>query len=787
MSMLTRHVLRSVRSIRYRLLTIAMICASTFGVVAGAYSSIDSLFDTVEQIQSASAMADLELVIGTEDQINVPRFSDLPTVAQVHQRLLSPGLLPLGQAQATAALLVSMPAEDFSQVNRLALTEGRLPAAGDNRSVVVERNCAAYHHLGIGAQVDFQAGQARYPLTVTGIAQSPEYLVAPLNPAVYVPTNGSLCVLYADRAVMADSLGFEAVNSLLLGMREGSDPVAFKAEVTARAQTRLAVDYAMTRQEQFSQKFLELDLNTFKVFLPTVVLIFAVSSTLVVFFLMYQWAREEQPLIAMFLTLGYHRRQVLLAYSLPVLLLMLVAAVAGLALALFDMYAFGVNYAKAIGMPSPALAFKPAYLASAVGVLVTTILAGMYLPMREILRITPMDALRDQGASREQPLAMRLVELARRVPGPFWFRYALRNLLRSWRISLVTLLAMSASIAITIAFYISLTSMERTAIGNVERDQWSRVVDLDAPWWNEDLARLEDAVPGSRWSTFVKGGAQIADHDKLDNAFLLGIEPADEVRHVNLTEGRMLAAGDDQTVVLERRLAASHGIVPGASVQLRVRGSEYPATVVGVFSGAVPGEVIAPRGFAQRMLGLQEQFTGAYLLAGSDGREVNDAGLYREPGVVRVTSRQDIVAAILQISGHIWVIIHISALMSIIIALLFTITSTNFAIVGRRAEYGVLRILGFSDRTVCAVMYGETLMIALGAALVAVPLGFGLGFVLNHRLADVWFKINTDPALADFLRVLVPALLFIPLAAFPAVRHVLRIDAVDTLKLRNFG
>jgi hypothetical protein len=130
MSMLTRHVLRSVRSIRYRLLTIAMICASTFGVVAGAYSSIDSLFDTVEQIQSASAMADLELVIGTEDQINVPRFGDLPTVAQVHQRLLSPGLLPLGQAQATAALLVSMPAEDFTRVNRLALTEGRLPAAG---------------------------------------------------------------------------------------------------------------------------------------------------------------------------------------------------------------------------------------------------------------------------------------------------------------------------------------------------------------------------------------------------------------------------------------------------------------------------------------------------------------------------------------------------------------------------------------------------------------------------------------------------------------------------------
>ncbi|NWD75865.1 ABC transporter permease [Pseudomonas gingeri] len=786
MNMLVRHVLRSILVIRYRLLTIALICASTFGVLVGAYSAIDSLFNTVEDIQSSASMAGLEVIFAPDEQINLPAFDDIPGVSATYPRLLMPGLVPLGGEQPVAALMISSPAQDFSTVNRLKVLEGRLPDGQDAAGVVLERNCAEFHGKRVGDRFNFVSGQADYPVEVVGIVESPEYLVAPLNPSVYVPSNGSLCVVFADQALMRQQLGFAAVNSLLFSLSADADLGRIKQAVTERAQTRLAVDYVLPRQEQFSQKFLELDLNTFKVFLPTVVLIFALSSTLVVFFLMYQWAKEERPLIAMFLTLGYTRRQVAWAYSLPALMLIVAALLLGCGFALFDMYAFGLNYARAIGMPKPHLVFQLPYLWRAGLVLCGTVALGMYLPMRSILGITPMDALRDVGAGQEQPLAQRMVACLRHIGGPFWFRYSLRNLLRSWRISLVTVLAMAASIAITIAFYISLTSMERTAISNVERDSWSRVVDLDVPWWDEDIARLEALAPGSRWSTFVKGGAQVSGHGQLDNASLLGIAPADGVRHVNLMQGRMLLDGDRDGVLIERRIAIAQGVGPGDRLTLKVRGNDYSTTVVGVFSGALPGEVITSKDYAQRMLALDEQFTGAYLVdAGAGGLE--DARIYAVPGVVRVTSKQDIVAAILEISSHIWVIIHISALMSIAIALLFAVTSMNFSIVGRRAEYGVLRILGFSDRNVSLIMLCETFSIAVLAGLVAMPLGYGLGAVLNHRLTDVWFKINTDPASSDFLRVILPALLIIPFAAMPAIRHVLRIPAVDTLKLRNFG
>jgi len=787
MSSLSRHVLRSTWGIRFRLLIIATICAATFGVVAGAYSSIKSLFDTVESIQIAANMADLELIISIEDADNIPDFSDLAGLKSFYTRLLTPGLLPLSSGEKPAALLVSAKADDFSKINRLTLLQGRLPRANESNLVAVERNCAKYHHLSAGDTITYQSGAANYPLEVSGVVQSPEYLVAPFNAAAYVPGNGSLCVLYTDSTLMQEGLGFSALNSLLFQLQPGTDAERFREQVLARAQTRVAVDYALPRHEQFSQKFLELNLNTFKVFLPTVVIIFLLSSTLVVFFLMLQWVREERSLIAMFLTLGYERYQVLLAYSLPVWLLLLVAISLGFGFAQFDLHAFGLNYADSVGMPTPDLALKMPYLLAALAALLTTVLIGIGLPLRGVLQITPMDALREQGSSRESPLALKLVDMTRALRGPFWFRYAVRNLLRNWRISLITTVAMAASVGITIAFYISMTSIVQTSINNVQHDRWSQVITLDAPWWDEDMEKLQQAVPNGRWIPFVRGGLQLRSEQALDNILLLGFNPAEPLRELRLVAGRLLRAEDNAALVLDSRLAENRNIKVGDTVRLRARAQDYQAKVVGLFSASTPGEALAPIGFAQTMLERSDQFTGAWLVEKPGVPPLNVKPLYQVPGVVAITSKQDIIKAILQISEHINVIIHISAMTSIFVALLFVIASMSFAITGRSGEYGILRILGFRNSSVGSLIYSETLMLALLAALLAAPLGFALATLLNQRLASVWFEIDTLPVLFDYLRVLIPALLFIPFAALPAVRKVLRTEPVDTLKLRNFG
>jgi putative ABC transport system permease protein len=785
MKFLLLHVLRSMWLIRYRMLVIAMICASTFGVLVGAYSAIDSLFTTVEKIQKSANMSDLELLFAADDRKNVPDFGNVPGVAKTVQRLILPGQVEFGGQRTVSGMFLGAPRLQFEEVNRLHVLSGALPSETDTYGVVLERNCATHYEVNVGATFPFKVGLATYKLIVRGIVESPEYLVAPLNPGIYVPTSGSLCVLFGGEAMMKEALGFPAVNSLLVFFTPGSDPATVKTAVIERAHTRLSVDYALLRSEQFSQKFLELDLNTFKVFLPTVVVIFALSSTLVVFFLMYQWVKEERPLIAMLLTLGYDQRNIVWAYLLPAVMIVALAVVMGMFVAFGDMWAFGVNYAAAIGMPAPKLRFEPMQILLAIGVVTVSVSAGMFLPLRSLLRISPIDALRDITASVDR-VGDRLVVSAKAVGGPFWLQYALRNLARSWGVSLVSVITVAASLAVTIAFYVSLTSMEKTALGSFESDEWHAVVDLDAPLWSDEIERLQSAIPGSNWSTFVKGGAQVVSAGRLDNAYLIGIDPAGSVRHPNILTGRMLDKSDSDAVVIERRLAVDHQLEVGAMVELKVRGESHKAKVVGILSGAVPGEVVATRAFAQRLLAVDDQFTGAFLVAPALTAE-RSAALYKTRGVVRVTGKQEITAAILSISKHIWIIIHLSAMMSIGVSALFMLTSIGFTIMGRRGEYGMLRIIGYRDGTVAKVVLSEAFLTALIAAAIAAPVGLFVGDILNGRLTDVWFKINTDPSLSDFLRIMLPALIFVPFAVWPAVSRILKIPAVETLKQRKFG
>ncbi|OHX13485.1 hypothetical protein BI347_08140 [Chromobacterium sphagni] len=788
-SLLLRHVGRSMLRIRYRLLVIAMICATTFGVLVGAYSAIDGLFHTVDTIQGGSQMADIELLFATDDHKNLPDFTQIPGVRQVETRLLLTGQAKLQPQGNVSALLISAPPAQFSNINRLKLLQGRLPMENDPQGIVLERNCASFYGKSIGDAIPVKIGYGQYRFTVRGVAESPEYLVAPLNPSVYVPTNGSLCVMFGADAFMDRQLGFPAINSALLRFSSPHAAEKAKAGIIELAQTRLSLDFALSRQEQFSQKFLELDLNTFKVFLPTVVLVFAITSVIVVFFLMYQWIKEERPQIAMLLTLGYSRAQLAFAYLLPAWVIILLALIMGLAVAEFDMWAFGSNYARAIGMPEPTLVLQPVYLAAAFLLLAGSVGIGMLLPLRSIASIAPIDVLREQSTTQTSHRTEALVQAARLVPGPFWLKYAIRNLLRAWPVSLVSSLAISASLAVTVSFYISLTSMEHTALGSVQQDRWQAVVDLDAPWWDDQIAKLQAALPHSRWVPFVKGGAQLISPNggglRVDNAFLLGITPRDQVRHVNLIQGRMLTDSDAQGIIIERRLAADHHARVGQPITLKVRGRIFQATVVGIHSSAVPGEIITLRPFAQQMLSLDGQFTGAYLVSGLDGK--NAAALAHVPGIVRITSKDEIVAAILNISSHIWVIIHLSALMSIVVSALFILTSITFTIISRRGEYGMLRIIGYRDSLITRIVLAEAAMIAIVAALLAIPLAYGLGNTLNEQLTQVWFKVNTYLSWMDYLRVLLPALLAMPFATMPALRSVFSLPPTEILKERKFG
>lgn len=768
--MLARHVRESLWRARFRLLAVVLICASSFGISCGAYSAIGALISTVEAIQAESNMADFEIISSAEDAKNIPAIDAVDGVMESHRRLLMTGRLNVPGERTVAALLISAPFQQHREINRVRVLEGQMPDEGDTQTALLERNCATHYGLHIGDEVVLRINTESHRLMVGGIVQSPEYLIAPLNPNAYVPASGSLCVLYADERLMDEALGFRAVNSILVRARNPVDP-AFRERLTRVAESRLAVEYVASRDEHYSLRFLELDLNVFRVFMPTVVVIFSVVSALVVYFLMEQWIRRERPLIAMFLTLGYRIGDIVRAYLLPALVVMMLAVALGIPVALFDMWAFGTNYANAIGMPAPALALDLRYLAVSGSITAATVALGVMVPILKLTRVAPLEAMRRTNlAGYQWPAVERVMGMIRLGIGT---SYACRNMVRNWATSLLIVLAICATLAVTISFRVANTSMSRMAFNSLLSDQWVAVADFNAPMWQEDIGRLEGAVAGSRWSPVVKGIATIAVQGLSENVHVLGLVTGSGVRRLILLEGRTFSDAEEGVAVLERRIASTHGLRPGDRFEIRAKGRTRTLTMVGVHTSALPAEAVMPLDTAAELLDLEAQMTGAFLIS-PDPTPSDVSAIASVEGVSGVSSKQEIFRAILDISHHIMKIINTAALVSISVTLLFLLTAASAVISARSAEYATLRMLGHSNRVLARIVLTEVMVLACFGAVLAVPAGALLGYVVNEQLTRVWFKVLTDPSMLDFLLVIAPALVFVPLVSIPIVRKLLR-------------
>jgi hypothetical protein len=166
-------------------------------------------------------------------------------------------------------------------------------------------------------------------------------------------------------------------------------------------------------------------------------------------------------LIAMLSVLGYSRRSILLAYLVPGVVLFVVGNLLGILASWGSMWTFASAYANAVGMPTPVLNLDHHQVFTAMLVIATSVMIGVILPMRSLLQISAIEALSESTATADaMPVG---TQASRRLPGPFWLQYTVRNLLRQRGLSTLSVMTIGASLAVPIALYMCLTSTERTA------------------------------------------------------------------------------------------------------------------------------------------------------------------------------------------------------------------------------------------------------------------------------------------------------------------------------------
>lgn len=771
------HVSGSAWRMAGRLFALGAIAAMGFAIAVGAFSAIHSEFTARDHWYDRGHIADLELRVATNQASRFPDFGTVPGVADYRTRMVETGSLQRKPSANPISLQIISDARDSSSpINKPILLHGRLLAPGDRHGVVIERSLAHYHHVGVGDTLRVDMGGRVVPLTVRGVVQDAEFLLAPVNPSLFVPGKGSAGVVYVDRQVMRDRFGFTPANSVLFHLAPGAHANTVRQAILDRAAAaHLRGGYTISRTEQFSYQFLNKDMGVFDVMLPVIVLVSALSSAFVTTFLMVQWVVRERQTLGVFMALGHPPGRLSGSFAVVFGALAAGSVVGGLVGAVVVGQGFIANFTTSIGLPAARLAFPPGYLLLGVlGVAAVFALAGG-AAIRRVFTLSPRDAMR-YATPTGRPGALGRW-LGARMPTT-WLRMSLRNVFRNRGVSLVTVVSVGLGFGITTAFFIAYSSFVGTSIDTVNRGTWDLAVDFNAPVGQATIGQLA-RQPGVRQVVpYDKGVAQTSHDGTRANLYIGGFDPAKPWQAETILSGHRLRPGDTDGMLLEQSTARKLGVGVGDRLTLNANGNSLTAHIVGVFSGALPGQADVPIHLYDRLGGLHGRVTGCFVRTDGAAGPVRSR-LADRPDVQQVLSKQQITDQVLSVSGQVTGILQIGAVISICIAGLFVFACLGYTVLQRKSEYQELRLLGYSNRLITVIIMAEVLALGVAALVLAVPIGAVTAAYLNGRLSAAWFQVDTIITVKDYLTTFIPALVLLPLVALPIAWSVLR-EPLDT-------
>jgi ABC-type antimicrobial peptide transport system permease subunit len=153
--------------------------------------------------------------------------------------------------------------------------------------------------------------------------------------------------------------------------------------------------------------------------------------------------------------------------------------------------------------------------------------------------------------------------------------------------------------------------------------------------------------------------------------------------------------------------------------------------------------------------------------------------------VAKVTTKAGVAAAFRKLTSEMLQLVYLAAGVSVLIAMVLIFMGVTAAISERQAEYATLQCLGYGRRRLGAIILAQAFGEGGLAALLSLPIGVALAVYLNVRMSAAWHEIITVVRPADVAQVLLTAFVLIPVAAYPGLRALDRLNIAGALAARS--
>ncbi|HEY8459236.1 MAG TPA: FtsX-like permease family protein, partial [Blastocatellia bacterium] len=664
---------------------------------------------------------------------------------------------------------------------------GRYIEAGKRDEVIISGAFSTANNLHPGDALDAVINGRWEKLRIVGVAISPEY-VYEIGGGEMFPDSRRFGVMWMSRDALGPAFNMDgAFNDVALSLSPG----ASESEVIERLDALLE-DYgalgAYGRADQTSHHFISNEIAELRVVSAFVPAVFLGVTAFLIHLTLSRLVATQRDQIAALKAFGYDN----LVIGLHYLKLAFAATLGGVALGVAAgwWFGYGITALYAEFFRFPALRYAPGLgvvlLATAISLASAGV--GALAAMWRAVSLPPAEAMRPEAPARFRAGFIERFGLNQFLPPAA--RIIVRNLARRPVKAFLSAFGISLSAALLVTgFYLYDDAISRVVdvmFRATYREDVSVIFNEPRPASvRYDIARLP-GVMRAEANRYVP--ARLCFGHRCRRLAINGMESGAELWRVVDADYRIHEPPPDG-VTLSTKLAEWLGVNPGDALTVEALEGSRPTrrlTVAGTVDDLVGMSAYMDIRALNRLMGEGGSVSSLHLMVDENAMPELYATLKKTPAVrsalVPDALLDNFNKTLARTMGTNTAVLIFFAC---VIAFGVVYNSARIALSERGRELASLRVLGFTEREVAAMLLGEQALLAALAIPLGCALGRGLSWLITQAIDTELMRLPLAVSGRTYVRASIIVMAAAFLSGLLVIRRLRRLDLIEVLKTRE--
>ncbi|WP_395647894.1 ABC transporter permease [Terricaulis sp.] len=788
MRALDKKLFRDIWRMRVHAAGVILVLACGLAMFVMAVGMRETLERTRAEYYARQRMADLSVSVVRAPNRLEAALAAAPGVQSVETRIAGYALLDLPQIEEPAAArIVSLPPGRRPRINDLVLARGRWPDPTRPQEVMVNEAFANALRLQLGDRIAATLHGRRQSLTVTGFANSPEFVFV-TAPGEMFPQPGRFGVIWMGREGLARAYDLDgAFNDAVFRLSRGANAAETKRAIDALLRP-FGSSGANGRDRMVSDRYLSEELRqlaTMAAFLPA---FFLIVAAFLVNIALGRVIATERSNIGLMKAFGYSNAAVAWHYAKSALIFALIGialgAIAGVAFgraiaALYRVYYHFPQLEFQASVATFMLAMTAGVGAAGLGAVASVLRSARLAPAAALAPPRPTTYSSTDGTL--------LGAMARGFDAKS--RIILRRIVRFPRRAATTAFGISLAIALLVVSRTFPAVMEHILdVQFTAANRQDVTLSLIEPRTASVLHEIE-RLPGVIYAEpFGIESMRLSFRGRRVDEAVFGLAPGARLNRLIGSRDRALeppAAG----IFLARALAAKLGAHAGDVISVeQTRGRRVTAEVqvAGVVDPMVGSSGYMAIDDLARLVREPGRISGAYVRLDETQRSAFNRRIKEVPALAGASFLRLAERSMREsIDRSVGTMNLLYGLFAAVMAGGVAFSAARVTLAEQERDLATLRVLGFTRAEVSYVLVGELAVLALAAVPVGCLLGVGLGMWLMRLFETDMYAFPYVYNPGGFAYAVAFAIGCVLAAALVVRQSIDRLDMVGVLKARD--